>query len=352
MTSWPKKKTQTLFMHQRPASRVRVRAWCRVDLAGGTLDLWPLGLLHAGSRTVNLAIDLPVQVELASADKGYRIRQGSSEVSANSPRELAESEGGALVGQIALEAGLPPSTLRIESASPRGGGLGASSALAVATLAATEALAGGKPSSATQLARRARDIEARLMRLPTGIQDHFPALLGGALEIEYQPGGERVRSLEVDIESLGDSMLVAYTGQSHFSAGNNWRIVRRRLDGDPQTIELFDGIRDTAQELPRALEQGDWQSAGKLVAREWSYRSLLAEGISTPTIEALLAAASREGAWGGKACGAGGGGCIVLLCPAERRRRIADALEAAGARVLPARPVASGLEVDRPAIQC
>ena len=319
-------------------------------MAGGTLDIWPLGLLHPGSRTVNLAIDLPVEVDLELANKGYRIRQGRSEIAVDSPRELAESEGGALIGQIALDIDLPPSTLRIKSASPQGGGLGASSALAVATLAAAEAIAGGTPSSATQLARRARDIEARLMSLPTGVQDHFPALLGGALEIEYRPGGERVRSLEVDIESLGDSMLVAYTGQSHFSAGNNWRIVRRRLEGDAEIIELFDGIRDTAEELPQALEQGDWQSAGKLVAREWSYRSQLAEGISTPEIEALLATACREGAWGGKACGAGGGGCIVLLCPADRRRRIAEALAAAGARVLPARPVASGLEVVRSAI--
>jgi len=337
-------------MPPRSASSVRARAWCRIDLAGGTLDIWPLGLLHPGSRTVNLAIDLPVEVDLELANKGYRIRQGRSEIAVDSPRELAESEGGALIGQIALDIDLPPSTLRIKSTSPLGGGLGASSALAVATLAAAEAIAGGTPSSATQLARRARDIEARLMNLPTGVQDHFPALLGGALEIEYRPGGERVRSLEVDIESLGDSMLVAYTGQSHFSAGNNWRIVRRRLEGDAEIIELFDGIRDTAEELPQVLEQGDWQSAGKLVAREWSYRSQLAEGISTPEIEALLATAGREGAWGGKACGAGGGGCIVLLCPADRRRRIAEALTAAGARVLPARPVASGLEVVRSAI--
>lgn len=335
-------------MPQRSASRVRTRAWCRIDLAGGTLDLWPLGLLHPGSRTVNLAIDLPVEVDLELADSGYRVRQGSSEIAANSARELAEIDGAALIGQIALEVALPASTLRIESASPQGGGLGASSALAVAILASAEALAGAKPSSPTRLARQARDIEARLMSLPTGVQDHYPALLGGVLEIEYRPGGERIRSLEVDLESLGDSLLVAYTGQSHFSAGNNWRIVRRRLDGDPEIVDLFDGIRDTSKELPQALEQGDWRSVGKLVAREWSFRRQLAEGISTPEIEALLATAGRAGAWGGKACGAGGGGCIAVLCPAERRQGIAETLQRAGARVLPARPVASGLEIDRP----
>ena len=337
-------------MPQRPANRVRARAWCRIDLAGGTLDIWPLGLLHPGSRTINLAIDLPVVVDLALAEKGFRIRQGDSEVAVESARQLAETDGGALIGQIALDVGLPPSTLRIESASPQGGGLGASSALVVATLAAAEALAGREPSSATRIARRARDIEARLMSLPTGMQDHFPALLGGALEIEYRPGGEKIRGLDVDLESLGDSLLVAYTGRSHFSAGNNWRIVRKRLDGEAEMVDLFDGIRDTALELPRVLEQGDWRSAGRLVAKEWSYRSQLADGISTPEIESLLSAAGREGAWGGKACGAGGGGCIVVFCPAERRRKIAETLEAAGARVLPARPVASGLELDRPVI--
>lgn len=332
-------------MPPRPVSRVRARAWCRVDLAGGTLDIWPLGLLHPGSRTVNLAVDLPVVVEMVLAERGYRIRQGSSEVVAESALQLANTEAGALLGQIALHSALPPSRIDIDSASPQGGGLGASSALAVATLAAGEALVGQERSSAVQLASKARDIEAQLMSLPTGVQDHYPALLGGALEIEYRPAGEVVRRLDVDLEALADHLLVAYTGRSHFSAGNNWRIVRRRLDGDGHVIEMFDGIRDTALELPQALEQGDWQSVGRLVAQEWSYRSRLAEGISTPEVEAILTAAEQQGAWGGKACGAGGGGCVAVLFPAEKRRGISAAVQAAGGRVLAARPVASGLEI-------
>jgi D-glycero-alpha-D-manno-heptose-7-phosphate kinase len=334
-------------MPRRQANRVRVRAWCRVDLAGGTLDLWPLGLLHPGSRTVNLAIDLPVEVEVELVRHGYRIQQGSSELLFDSVEELSVSDGGALIGQIALDVGLPPARIRIHSASPQGGGLGASSALTVATLVAAEVLFDRQPSPTARLARRARDLEARLMSLPTGIQDHYPALLGGALEIEHRPGGERVRRLDVNLADLGDRLLVAYTGQSHFSAGNNWRVVHRRLDGDEEIIELFDGIRDVAGRVPEALERGDWRSVGELVASEWRLRSHLAEGISTPMIERLLAVAAEAGAWGGKACGAGGGGCIVLLGPAEKHRKIAAAVAAEGARVLPARPVSSGLEIER-----
>ena len=46
--------------------RVVARCGCRIDLAGGTLDIWPLGQLHRGARTVNLAIDVPVTVELVT----------------------------------------------------------------------------------------------------------------------------------------------------------------------------------------------------------------------------------------------------------------------------------------------
>ncbi len=50
---------------------VSVRGWCRVDLAGGTLDIWPLGVLHPGSRTVNLAIEVPVVVRVRGLESGF-----------------------------------------------------------------------------------------------------------------------------------------------------------------------------------------------------------------------------------------------------------------------------------------
>jgi D-glycero-alpha-D-manno-heptose-7-phosphate kinase len=183
------------------------------------------------------------------------------------------------------------------------------------------------------------------MGLPTGVQDHYPALLGGALEILQQPGGEAVRPLAVDLDALKDRLLVVYTGTSHFSAGQNWQVVRRRLDGDGESVELFAGISAAAAELPAALEAGDWPAAGVLVSREWSFRRRLAEGISTPAIERLLDIASGLGAWGGKACGAGGGGCIAIVCPPEKKAAIAAALAAAGGQVLTAGPVSSPLSL-------
>jgi D-glycero-alpha-D-manno-heptose-7-phosphate kinase len=323
---------------------VTARAWCRVDLAGGTLDIWPLGLFHPGARTVNVAIDLAATVRVRPAEL-YRVRQGEIVVEAASAAELAASPEGALAGVVAAAFDLPPVEIELASQSPRGGGLGASSAMAVALIAAVEELQGREPSSAAARAHLARDLEARLMSLPTGMQDHYPGLLGGALEIRMDPGGEVVRRLAVDLEALGDRLLVVYSGVSHFSAGQNWQVVRRRLEGEPESRELFSGIAETAGQLAEALEAGDFPRVGALMGREWSFRRRLAEGISTPELERLLEAALSQGAWGGKACGAGGGGCLALLAPPDRKAEVAAALERAGGQVLATRPAGEALAV-------
>lgn len=317
-----------------------------MDLAGGTLDIWPLGLLHEGARTVNFGIDVAARVELSRRASGYRLTQGDSVIEAESAADLADSAEGGLFGLVAVELGLPPVGIRVESGSPRGAGLGASSALAAAAIAAAEALEGRPASSVGARAAMVGDLEARLMGLPTGRQDQFAALLGGVLEIRHRAGGSVPRRLEVDLASLGASLVVAYSGQSHFSAGNNWQVIKARLDDDPAVVAAFDGIAAAAAAVPAALESGDLAAVGRLMSVEWSHRRRLAPEVSTPRVEELLAAAQEAGAWGGKVCGAGGGGCVAVLGPASARARISRRLAEAGATVLEARPEGRPLEVE------
>lgn len=358
---------------------VTARSWCRVDLAGGTLDIWPLGLLHPGALTVNLAVDLPVTCRLsappADAPHRYRIEQsGRGElegglesregaVEASELEQLLRWPETTLAGHVLDALDMPPVTVTLSSASPRGGGLGASSALAVAMIAACEAYRGDLTAeeeageeaeedaalkqAAFRRAALARDIEARMMSLPTGIQDHWPGMLGGALALAHEAGGTEVRRIATDLEALGESLVVAYTGVSHFSAGQNWQVVRRRLDGEAEVAELFAGITRTAAAAATALAEGDLPRLGTLVAEEWSLRRQLAPGVSVPEVEALLSAAGDAGAWGGKACGAGGGGCVAVLCPAERRDEVAAAMVSAGGEGLDLQPTAEPLRLQR-----
>ena len=295
--------------------------------------------------TVNVAIDVAVEVSVEPAPARYSVRQGDLRIEAAAPRELAAEPEGALVGLVADTLALPPLAATLRSGSPRGGGLGASSAMVVALIAAAEEVFDLPRSTAGRRVAMARDLEARLMGLPTGIQDHYAALLGGALEIRHRPGGEAVRPLELDPEALAASLLVVYTGQSHFSAGQNWQVVRRRLDGEPEVTALLTGIAEIAGGAAAALAAGDLERLGAAMGEEWRLRRRLAAGISTPAIERLLDLAAAGGAWGGKACGAGGGGCIAVLCPADRRAALAARLERAGGQVLPARPATRPLEM-------
>ena len=328
------------------SDRVVARTGCRIDLAGGTLDIWPLGVLHEGARTVNLAIDVPVEVGMERRDRGYVVRIGEAEYRADTLDELLDGADTALFAVIAREVGLGPVEVRLASASPRGGGLGASSAIGAALIAAAERLDGVPERSPLQRAHLARDLEARLMGFPTGVQDHLPPQLGGALEIVYQPGRELVRRLDVDLEALADSLTIAYTGRSHFSGETNWQVICRRLGGDPLTVELFSRICEVAVAMVPALEAGDLETVGGLVDEEWAARRQLARGVSTPEIETILEAARGAGSWGGKAGGAGGGGCVAILHPSESRRAVRRAVAAAGGTILSAPPTAAGLRVE------
>jgi D-glycero-alpha-D-manno-heptose-7-phosphate kinase len=296
--------------------------------------------------TVNLAIDVATQVVLRPSAGEYRLL---TDERVRTTRDLAawlKDPSAALVGHLASSLALEAREIEVHSDSPRGGGLGASSALAVAFVVAAESYTGTSAGTVASRSRFARDVEARLMGLPTGRQDHLPALCGGLLAIEHRPGGELVSRLEVDWEALSRSLVVAYSGKSHFSAGNNWRIVRRRLDGDPAVVENFEQIAATARSVVEAFRAGSLGRVGELMSLEWTHRRQLAEGISTPRIETMLRVAIENGAWGGKACGAGGGGCVVVLTPPEKRRRVVAAL-AQVAEVLPAGPRSGPFELHR-----
>jgi D-glycero-alpha-D-manno-heptose-7-phosphate kinase len=326
-------------------SVVEASAPCRVDLAGGTLDIWPLGLLHRDARTVNVAIDVEVRVRLRRSAAGWSVTQGGSRLDARERHELLASPEGALAGLVAEHFDLPPFELELASASPRAAGLGASSALAVALIAAAERWCGAPRSADAAIVHLARDLEARLMGLPTGIQDHYPALLGGALEIRHRPGGETVRRVPIPLDRLERSMIVVYAGGSHVSAANNFEVVASRLRGDRATTERLESIARAAGAMAAALDEGDLAAAGVALTAEWMARRELAPVVSTPAIEGILATASAAGAWGGKVCGAGGGGCVVILAPAERRDAVRDAIAPLGHAVLDCRPTGDGLRL-------
>jgi D-glycero-alpha-D-manno-heptose-7-phosphate kinase len=328
-------------------NKVIVRAPVRADLAGGTLDLWPLYLFHPGSRTVNVAISFYAESEVAETgdgaievfltDQQYRQRYESMQ-------ELSADPKAALIYRAAEHFHLTGISITTRTDAPRGSGLGGSSALSVTLVRALSELA-GTPVEGESLITLVRDLETRLLGVPAGIQDYYPPVFGGLASLHLLPGSPVRHPIATPVADLAEHMLMHYTGVAHFSGTNNWEMYKRHIDGKKKVQKGLSKIAANSIEMERALEAGDFARAGSVLAKEWASRKELIDGISTPEIDAAIEAATAAGAWGGKVCGAGGGGCIVFLFPPERRASIVRALADVPGRVLDVAPVAHGMTV-------
>ena len=315
---------------------IETSAPTRIDLAGGTIDIWPLYLFHPGAQTVNAAISLRAQARIETrSDDLIVIRSADTSTTVEAARwqDLRTEPRLRLLSLLVHFFEGHGITLTTTSESPAGAGIAGSSALNVAVCAA---LANWQrehyePEALLQIAM---NIEAQAINVPTGLQDYRPALYGGMAALELDVDGVRRVPLDVDLKELQRRIVLCYTGEPRNSGTNNWEITKKHIDGDRHIFDCFERIRDTAATMREALTGGNWDGVGTAIADEWQNRKRLAPGVTTPAIEQLIGRATSAGATAAKVCGAGGGGCLFTYGPPERRAEIADALAAGGARIL------------------
>lgn len=338
--------------------RISASAPTRIDLAGGTFDIWPLYLFHDRAQTINAALTLRASCTLTTRDDRrivLRSEDTGEVIEAPSVHDLDLTRLPLLARLVHLfgtgrawpDGRDMPSGLEVttRSDSPVGAGIAGSSAMNVALTAAC-ARWSGRDLTEDQILAVAMNVEAQVIDVPTGAQDYRPALYGGVSAVELHATGVRRVALPLDAAALSRRVVVAYTGASRNSGINNWDVMKRRVDQDTAVITAFNGIRDAAESMRAALTSGDWDAAAAALNAEWLCRTTLAPGVTTPEINALLAAARNAGAQGGKVCGAGGGGCLFTLVPPQHKADVAAALTAGGARVLDCAVSDRGLQLD------
>jgi D-glycero-alpha-D-manno-heptose-7-phosphate kinase len=316
--------------------RIETSAPTRIDLAGGTIDIWPLYLFHPGAQTVNAAISLRAHARVETrSDSRIVIRSEDTGVTveADDWRQLRAESRLRLLSLLAHFFEASGITLTTSCLSPAGAGIAGSSALNVATCAA---LAKWKrehyePEALLQLAM---NVEAQAINVPTGLQDYRPALYGGLAALELDVDGIKRVPLDADLHELQRRMVLCYTGEPRNSGTNNWEITKRHIDGDAHIFDCFERIRDTAAAMRQALTRADWDGIGRAIDEDWDNRKRLAPGVTTPAIDDLVLRARGAGATAAKVCGAGGGGCLIAYGPPALRASIRDALAAGGARIL------------------
>src|SRR5256884_2518742 len=316
-------------------------------MAGGTMHLWPLYLFHPGALTLNFAVNIlptcrvtPLKgrgIHLRSLDTGREESfESFDEVNARKTFRLPISAR--LLQFFAPKEGVLVET---DSESPAGAGISGSSALMIATTAALARFT-DRNLTLEQMRVIAQNVEAQIIQVPTGCQDYYPALYGGVSAIHLDADGIHREAVPIIPEEIESRFVLAYTGAPRQSGINNWEVFKAHINGDKHVHRNFERIAEIARSMHQALMRGDWEEVGRLLREEWKLRRTNAPGITTPLIDKLIAVAAKNGGLGAKACGAGGGGCVIFLVEKGVASRVATAIGDNGGRLLPPQGAPNG----------
>jgi fucokinase len=330
-----------------PGEWVEVQAPVRVDLAGGWTDTPPqacerggvvlnLALLLDGRRPLVARVERLEEriIEVVAEDLGCR-RILASEPP---PRRRVDPRDPFGIHRAALrllgffpEPSLPQQLsrlsggLRITTASqvPEGSGLGTSSILGAALLAALNE-AFGRRLAPEALCRDVLRLE-QLMGTGGGWQDQVGGMWSGAKRAWTTPGigqSPKVELLSLSPEAergLAERMVLFYTGEPRLARDVLQRVVGRYLVGDPATLAALDEMPTLVERACAALRAGDWPELGACLSRSWALNQQLEPTCANPALTALFSRIAPL-VTGAKLAGAGGGGFLFALAhdPAAR----------------------------------
>ncbi len=335
---------------------VRARAPLRLGLAGGGTDLSPY-CDQFGGAVLNVTIDRFAFAHIKPNLDGQVIFR-ARDLGADEPHDLnapLSLDRGLIlhkgvydyIVQTYLDGQAPALTVSTTIDAPAGSGLGSSSALVVALVEAFR-VALDLPLGPGDVARLAFDIERRKLGLDGGRQDQYAAAFGGVNFLEFLADDKVVVSpLRVPRAYLNEfesSLVICFTGQSRRSD----TIIKEQIEGlvglNAETLDSMHQLKADAALMRDALLRGDMRDMAAILMRSWSAKKRTASGVATDAVDRLFDLAIREGAWGGKVSGAGGGGFLMFFTDPENRYHLISTLNAAGGQASSAKVTFEGAE--------
>lgn len=219
---------------------------------------------------------------------------------------------------------------------PSKSGIGSSSAFTVGLLQAFNTLC-GQYRSPEQLAYEAIDIERNKLRDTGGWQDQIMCAYGGFNHIKFMDNSFSVAPVILKRDIIGaleDSLLFFYTQEQRSSSAIQNSIFSQKniVDKSKYLLDILGGV-DEGLSILRSKRNTDniIQDFGNLLDKTWKLKSSLGSGISSSSIDSFYKSAINSGAYGGKVCGAGGGGFMFFCAPADARENIRNKLVEQGA---------------------
>jgi D-glycero-alpha-D-manno-heptose-7-phosphate kinase len=332
---------------------LRARAPVRVDFAGGWTDVPPFSA-EVGGCVVNAALTRYAYATLTPTAEGdYRLESGDYDTFVQSLdiRQM-EYDGNldllkAAVRRMGLSFGAHIST-RCDA--PPGSGTGSSASMGVALVGLLDA-AGEHGQSRHEIAALANKLEIEELKIQGGKQDQYAAACGGISFMEFHDPTVTVEPLTLSrnfLLELEKHSLLIYTGKSRLSGDIISRVMGAYRANDATVRTALMNLTEAAQQMKQAFLAEDLVRVGQLLDFNWENQKQLYPEMTTPKIEALLSVAKPEGLLGAKACGAGGGGCVLLLCAPDREHHVRRAVQDLGGQPIEFNFDHDGLQVWRP----
>ncbi len=320
---------------------VRVAAPLRISFVGGGTD-FPFWFEEHGGAVLSSTIDHFVrvtitpredrQIRVRSLDLGHFVRYHLDEgPEYDGVMDLAK----AAIERMGVSGGMD---MDIDSEAPAGSGLGGSSALVTAVVAGL-AMLEDRSLTGRELASLSHAVEREDLRIAGGWQDQYAAAFGGFNLLEFGREGVIVTPVEAGdaaMAQLRSNLLLCYSGRVRRDVGLIDAQIALFRSGREDTLLGLKQLREMAYAMRDTVEEGDTDRLGAMLRDAFEAKKRMNPRIAEHTpIEAMLDAAHGAGASGGKICGAGGGGYLMLYCRPDRQAAVRLALEALGARFSP-----------------
>ncbi len=199
---------------------------------------------------------------------------------------------------------------------PRGSGLGTSSILAGACVAAIADFFGIETTLHEKIGRVL--CAEQLMSTGGGWQDQAGGMIPGIKLLTSAPGAwqeiavESVSPPEETMLALEARFCLIYTGQRRLARGLLREVMGRYIAGDPEAASILRDIQALARDMARALESGDLMGFSKMLSQHWALSKRLDAGGTNTCIDLIFVAAD-DLLSGKMICGAGGGGYLQAV---------------------------------------
>jgi D-glycero-alpha-D-manno-heptose-7-phosphate kinase len=341
----------------------KVFAPTRADLAGGTLDIWPLYCIRGEAKTINVALSLraiasfdlvpspSLKVEVSNGADTFMFAEPLGEKEVLGLRPSIRFPVYVISRYLAERSNLPNRHIKIglQSEAPMGSGLGGSSTLCVSILRGLAKIFGDFVEQGWQwrMMNWVRDAEASFLRTPTGTQDYLAALFGGLRCYTSRIGGIDCTPYSTGvIDQFSERLLVLYSGEMHQSHMSNWEIFSGAMERKEEVLKGLEYIAQIADQLDGELRSGhlSWKYIGQCLNEEWQVRKAMFH-VDTRRLDEIIGFLHGQKVLGAKVCGAAQGGSLIALVEPGLRQELIQKCESQRIQVLNAVCAKDGVTV-------